>query len=180
MWATLVVGMLFLAGATYNVFGPEPNLTEAIGGAAIAAILIALFFATRYQQKQADEFEGWLAQNVNAIERGRARYGDVLVTPATVLTRYQVAVSFLIVTFRFPTRIYIVGNHATGMIAAFCTVISLALGWWGIPWGPIYTLQVVARNVRGGFRQTVSERLSTAPDITRTGISTSSGSKLLT
>lgn len=82
MWAMLVVGMLFLAGATYNVFGPEPNLTEAIGGAAIAAILIALFFATRYHQKQADEFEGWLAQNGNAIERGGARYGDVLVTPA--------------------------------------------------------------------------------------------------
>lgn len=179
MWAMLVVGMLFLAGATYNVFGPEPDLTEAAGGAAIAAVLIALFVATRYHQKQADEFEGWLTQNANAIERGGARYRDVLVTPATVLTQFQVAVSFLIVTFRFPTRIYIVGNHATGMVAALCTVISLVLGWRGIPWGPIYTLQVVARNLRGGLRQTVGERLSAAPAVVRTGNTMSSGSKLL-
>ena len=177
MWAMLVVGMLFLAGAVYNVVGPEPNPTEAIVGAAIAAILIAVFFTTRYHQKQAEEFEGWLAHNVNAIEHGSALYRDVLVTPATVLTRYQIAVSFLIVTFKFPTRIYIVGHHATGLVAASCTLFSLVLGWWGIPWGPIYTVQVVTRNVRGGFTQTVGERLSTLPAFVRAGLRTSTVSK---
>ena len=173
MWAMLVVGALFLAGAAYNVFGPEPNPTEAIGGATIAAMLLGLFFATRYHQNRADEFEGWLTHNVNPIERGGALYRDVLVTPATVLTRYQVAVSFLIVTFKFPTRYYIVGHDATGGIATSCTLVSLVLGWWGIPWGPIYTVQVVTRNVRGGFTRTVGEHLSTVPDFVRTSLRTS-------
>jgi ATP-dependent phosphoenolpyruvate carboxykinase len=24
------------------------------------------------------------------------------------------------------------------------------LGWWGIPWGPIYTIAAVVTNIRGG------------------------------
>ncbi len=30
------------------------------------------------------------------------------------------------------------------------TLLSLAAGWWGIPWGPIYTIQSVYNNSRGG------------------------------
>jgi hypothetical protein len=171
MWSMLVVGLLFLAGAAYNTFGPEPNPTEALGGVIIAAILISLFFAAKYHEKQAGEFEGWITHNVHAIERGGALYqNEILVTPATVLTRYQVVFSFLIVTYKLPTRIYIVGHQATGFVATVCTMISLVFGWWGIPWGPIYTVQVVARNVRGGFTQSVAERLAAIPEFVRQGL----------
>ena len=158
MPAMLVVGLLFLAGVAYNVFGPEPNPSEAIVGAVIAAILIGLFFITRYHHKQAAEFERWLTQNSTAIERGGALYqNEILITPATRLTRYQVAISFLIVSFKIPTRSYVVGHHATGLVAAACILISIGFGWWGIPWGPIYTVQVIRRNLRGGVSQTVAE-----------------------
>jgi hypothetical protein len=30
------------------------------------------------------------------------------------------------------------------------TLLSLVLGWWGIPWGPIYTIQSVVINFQGG------------------------------
>jgi len=101
MWVALVVGMLFLAGAAYNAFGPEPNSAEALVGAAIAAVLIGLFFFLRSARGRDAEFSEWLTQNAGAIEQGGARYRDVLITPATVLTRYQAALSFLIVTFKF-------------------------------------------------------------------------------
>jgi hypothetical protein len=26
------------------------------------------------------------------------------------------------------------------------------LGWWGIPWGPLYTVQSLVRNTRGGIQ----------------------------
>lgn len=29
-------------------------------------------------------------------------------------------------------------------------LLSLVAGWWGIPWGPIYTIQSVYNNSRGG------------------------------
>ena len=30
------------------------------------------------------------------------------------------------------------------------TLLSAVLGWWGIPWGPIYTVQSIASNIKGG------------------------------
>jgi len=30
------------------------------------------------------------------------------------------------------------------------TLLSLVLGWWGIPWGPIYTVQSLWVNAQGG------------------------------
>lgn len=30
------------------------------------------------------------------------------------------------------------------------TFLSLVVGWWGIPWGPIYTIASVAKNFAGG------------------------------
>lgn len=170
MRTMLVVAGLFLVGVAYNVFGPEPNPTEAIGGAVIAAVLVGLFLLTRYYQRRATELEAWLTDNRAAIQGGGAVYeNQVLITPTTRLTRYQLAVSFLIVSFKFPTRIYVVGHHTTGFIAAMCTVVSLALGWWGIPWGPIYTVQVVSRNLRGGLSHTVAERFATVPAAARAG-----------
>jgi hypothetical protein len=37
-----------------------------------------------------------------------------------------------------------------GLIYSFGTLL---LGWWGIPWGPVYTVQAIARNFRGGVVQ---------------------------
>jgi hypothetical protein len=30
------------------------------------------------------------------------------------------------------------------------TAISLIMGWWGIPWGPIYTCKSLYMNLSGG------------------------------
>ena len=69
MWVALVVGLLFLAGAAYNVFGPEPNLAEALVGTAIAAMLIGLFLLLRSARGRDAEFLEWLTKNAGAIER---------------------------------------------------------------------------------------------------------------
>lgn len=167
MWAALVVGMMFLAGAAYNIFGPEPNHTEAMGGAAIASALLGLFFFSRYHGNRSGEFEAWLIRNVADIERRGAHFESRLITPATVLVRYQVALSFLIVTFKIPTRPYVEGEAPTFTIAAIATTLSLLFGWWGIPWGPIHTLQTIGSNFRGGLRETVAERLARVSEFTR-------------
>jgi len=37
------------------------------------------------------------------------------------------------------------------------------LGWWGIPWGPIYTIASLVRNARGGYKLRIGELLAAAP-----------------
>jgi len=167
MWSMLVVGLLFAAGALYDVLGPEPDAAEATAAGLIAATLIGLFFATRWHRKEAREFQAWLTENTEAIKRGGARYRtDILVTPATEITRYQLALSFVIMSYKVPTRIYVVDHHSTGLVGGVCTALSLVFGWWGIPWGPVFTVQAISRNVRGGLRHTVGDLLpASAPAV---------------
>ena len=59
--------------------------------------------------------------------------------------------SAIFMTFRESSHVYFVraGESAVAMGLRF-TAVSLLLGWWGIPWGPVYTISSVARNFRGG------------------------------
>jgi len=64
---------------------------------------------------------------------------------------FQYAVSALIITFYRPSDIYFVrpGENALGKGLPF-SLLSLVAGWWGIPWGPIRTIQALVVNFRGG------------------------------
>lgn len=159
----VVVGLAFLAAALSKLFGPKPDIAVALELLAIASVYIGLFFFIRSERRRDDRFLRWLSENGAAIEGGGARYRDILITPGTTLTRYEVALSFLVVSFKVPSRLYIVGHDATLLVATAFTVISLLLGWWGVPWGPIYTVRAVWSNVRGGATRTLPELLRPAP-----------------
>ena len=64
---------------------------------------------------------------------------------------YQYTISVIIITFRRSSNIYFVkaGESAVGKGIPFI-LISLFLGWWGIPWGPIFTIGSLITNFRGG------------------------------
>jgi hypothetical protein len=64
---------------------------------------------------------------------------------------YMYAVSIVVLTFRRNSAIHFIrsGENAAGRGARY-SLISLFLGWWGIPWGPIYTVQSLNKNAQGG------------------------------
>ena len=64
---------------------------------------------------------------------------------------FQYCISIIVLTFRRPSDIYFLrqGESAVTKGLPF-TLLSLVAGWWGIPWGPIYTIQSVYNNSRGG------------------------------
>ena len=64
---------------------------------------------------------------------------------------YQYCISALVMTFRRNTDIYFLrpGESAAGKGMQW-TLISLILGWWGIPWGLIWTPMIVYKNLTGG------------------------------
>ena len=64
---------------------------------------------------------------------------------------FQYCISIIVLTFRRPSDIYFLrqGESAVGKGLPF-TLLSLVAGWWGIPWGPIYTIQSVYNNSCGG------------------------------
>jgi hypothetical protein len=76
---------------------------------------------------------------------------------------YQFCVSVLVMTFKRSSDIYFIrsGESAVRKGLRF-SLISLLLGWWGIPWGPIYTIEAFITNFGGGkdVTQEVLESIS--------------------
>ena len=64
---------------------------------------------------------------------------------------FQYALSALIITSKRNTDIYFIKagepiiKYSIGFI-----LLSLLFGWWGFPWGPIYTIGTVFNNLLGG------------------------------
>ena len=64
---------------------------------------------------------------------------------------YQYCISLLVITFRRSSNIYFISHDQNAVVRGVpFTLLSLVLGWWGIPWGPIYTIQSVWVNFQGG------------------------------
>jgi hypothetical protein len=69
---------------------------------------------------------------------------------------YQYCVSLVVVTFKRGSDIYFIRPGESAMTKGLSfTAISLLLGWWGIPWGPIYTIATLITNFGGGKNVTL-------------------------
>lgn len=64
---------------------------------------------------------------------------------------FYYTISVIILTFKNPTDVYFIraGEGTMGRSIGY-TIISLLFGWWGIPWGPIYTIAALVTNLSGG------------------------------
>ncbi|WP_138500776.1 hypothetical protein [Nostoc sp. PA-18-2419] len=59
--------------------------------------------------------------------------------------------SIIILSFKRSSKIYFIkAGESTFKKSLSFILISLFLGWWGIPWGIIYTVQCLFTNLRGG------------------------------
>ena len=64
---------------------------------------------------------------------------------------YQYTISIIVLTFKRSSDIYFVKAGESGTIKGLpYTFMAFFLGWWGIPWGPIYTIGSLFNNLRGG------------------------------
>jgi hypothetical protein len=67
------------------------------------------------------------------------------------LVCYQYCISIVVMTFRRSSDVYFIpaGESAVSKGLPW-TLLSLVAGWWGIPWGPIFTVQSLVTNLKGG------------------------------
>ncbi|MBN2729847.1 MAG: hypothetical protein JXR53_11550 [Bacteroidales bacterium] len=64
---------------------------------------------------------------------------------------FQYAISLVVFTTRQSSSIYFIrAGESTFMKHIGFTFLTLFLGWWGIPWGPIYSIGAIATNFGGG------------------------------
>lgn len=64
---------------------------------------------------------------------------------------FQYCISVVLITFRRSSDVYFVRDGESAVSKGLpWTLLSLVAGWWGIPWGPIFTIQSLVTNLRGG------------------------------
>lgn len=64
-------------------------------------------------------------------------------TGSSVVASYQACISVFVLTMTRKTSLYRADNKIP---LVCCTIITIFGGWWGIPWGPVRSIQTFAKN----------------------------------
>ncbi len=64
---------------------------------------------------------------------------------------FPYVISLLIITFRRTSDIYFIKADESAVVKGLpFTLLSFLVGWWGLPWGIIYTIGAIWTNLNGG------------------------------
>lgn len=64
---------------------------------------------------------------------------------------YTYCISVILLSFKRSSSIYFVKAGENAFVKGLpFTLLSAVLGWWGIPWGIIYTIGALVTNISGG------------------------------
>lgn len=73
---------------------------------------------------------------------------------------FEYCISIVLMTFKRNSAIYFIpAGESTAKHSIGLTLLTLVMGWWGIPWGPIYTFGAIFTNFGGG-KDVTSEVMS--------------------
>jgi hypothetical protein len=148
----IIFFLLFLVVGIVKLFTGQ--LADAAVALGFCAVLVFFVRWVAKEKKHSAEFLNWIKSSQEDLKRGWAYYLNQKITPNTEVTQYQGCVSFLLFTSRFRSRFLIVGQGNVGDWLIF-SGLTFVFGWWGFPWGLIFTPQALYRNLRGGCRQSV-------------------------
>jgi len=77
---------------------------------------------------------------------------------------YQYCISIIVMTFKRGSDIYYIRPGENRIVKGLgFTLLSLVAGWWGFPWGPIYTITSLVTNLGGGKDVTAEVASSIMP-----------------
>ena len=64
---------------------------------------------------------------------------------------FEYTISIILMTFKRASKVrFVKAGEGTFMASMPYTLITLCFGWWGIPWGPIYSFMALFSNLSGG------------------------------
>lgn len=64
---------------------------------------------------------------------------------------FQYCISIIVMTFRRGSDIYFIrADESAAKYSWQYSLLTFVLGWWGIPWGPIYSIGSLYTNFSGG------------------------------
>lgn len=149
-----ILALLWVIALVYLLF--VVNVGKSTEQAVVLLVLVISFICFKYALKTDEEkkvpsaFINQLKDNRDEIMSSGWTYEGMLIEKNTIVTQFYFTYSLVTVSHKIPSRFYIVGQENTVFINFIYTFCSLVLGWWAIPDGPIFTLQTLYSNLKGG------------------------------
>jgi hypothetical protein len=166
MWILPVIALLAGGAQIWALVEGTAKSGDVLVGGAVAVIAAGYFLFFRAQRKANEDMLRELASRRGDLETmGVAHVTGHVINKDARLRRYTTTISFLLVSVRLQSRLFLPSERSAPMAIA-CTLGSLLFGWWGLPWGPIWTIQSIVSNLRGGAAVGVLD-LARAPATTR-------------
>ncbi len=104
----------------------------------LASWLWALIFYTR-ENNRSKRFSQFIAENAETfLNGGSCEFEGDRYSLSTKLVQYRFAVSLIAISMTRGTGLHHEKDKKWLLLS--CTLISVFGGWWGIPWGPYYTI----------------------------------------
>ncbi len=105
----------------------------------------------RESEQISDQTREGFAMRIRGIENLSPAELEQEVAAGGRFVFFECCISLLVVTLRRPSDLWFLRAGDHGLLRGLpYTLVSLLLGWWGIPWGIIYTPLTVLTNLAGG------------------------------
>jgi hypothetical protein len=153
-----VVGVLLLYGVYDHL--RMRNYREAVMVLGIACLFFAPVILVATAEISQRRFIRWVGQNVDQIADGEAVYRGARISAATEVVVFHVAFSVLVASFRIPSQMFVVGHDRLWFWRIIYSLLTFVFGWWGIPWGPVYTIKSLHDNLRTSTRGPLLDMLA--------------------
>lgn len=148
----LLLAILFGVGIVSNLLDQPIDWTEVASSSTIVLLLLFMLFWIRASHRRAHRTLEWLLENKDLITDQPQYFRDGPIFDKSISTQTKLR-SFKVVTSAFIlTTVSELGLEIRSGIWAglFATTWTLLFGWWGLPWGPVRTLQALSHNLSGG------------------------------
>jgi hypothetical protein len=160
--ALLLFSLSFM-NATTGMY--EAAVAYGLSGFFLVAFSAIYIFAIKpaNEKSSRDRILEWLKKNEAKVLSEGAEYKGQFINGDTTLISYCIVYSAIIFTRKDFTNYCIKGTTRSYFIGLISTTFNLLMGWWGIPWGLIYTPQSLYINLAKthsySVRQVLSEKI---------------------
>jgi len=161
----LLVAALFLVGFIHNAVTGEAHPGDTVLQWLAIVLASAAFWFLRHEERLRDELLTFLVANKSAIQAGTAVYRGHTLSYATRLRNCEVVISFLVASFRLRIQ-RLVDDRGDRGLRLGANAVTFVFGWWGLPWGPIWTVRTLVTNLRHTTDTTVGEVLEGTSTVT--------------
>ena len=96
-----------------------------------------------------------MVNNIPAIEAEEASFNGQPVTLDSEIIRYGMVYSLVVVTMRQTSAWQLKGSKLEKKCFWTSTLVTLFVGWWGVPFGLIFTPVYLMINLTGSDKKTI-------------------------